>query len=82
MRLILVLLTFSAPFLVAQNSALAIEDADIARCAALKSSVERLQCYDELASAHKLDQPEVSRGVAGQWQVKTEIASPVAARRD
>jgi len=71
MKYILVLIIFVA------STASADIKTDIARCSGIDSDVNRLVCFDELASTLGVDKPQtnISRG-AGKWTVR-EDKSPI-----
>ncbi len=50
----------------------AAQDGELAKCAAIGPSVERLSCYDELARKLKLDSPRVQLEQNGIWHLLQE----------
>ncbi|NRP12291.1 hypothetical protein XMM379_001354 [Aliiroseovarius sp. xm-m-379] len=68
-----VMLLVSHPAL-AKNSA----ESEIAACAAQRGSLERLQCYDDLAEALNLNGPQTAEvtgveGNTGKWDIREKI---------
>lgn len=49
-------------------------DREMATCAAIQSSVERLACFDSLAKKRDVADPKVDVVTNGDWQVKTETS--------
>jgi type VI secretion system protein VasI len=51
-------------------------DREIAKCAAIANSIDRLTCFDDLAKTNGLSEPIVSTASSGEWKVRTET-SPI-----
>jgi len=49
-------------------------DREMATCAAIENSVERLACFDSLAQKRDLAAPKVDMVTSGDWQVRTETS--------
>lgn len=76
MKSILALLTFSVVAVGAQAQTL---EKQIASCAAITSHLERLECYDQLARKHSLNQPQskpVSTTGVGKWRTR-DTTNPI-----
>ena len=56
------------------SAAIAETDREIATCAAIQGSVERLACFDTLAKNRDVAGPKVNVVTKGEWQVRTETS--------
>jgi type VI secretion system protein VasI len=55
-------------------AACASESKEITRCAAMKDSVKRLECFDSLATRLGADKPSRETSEIGQWKIEKEIS--------
>lgn len=54
------------------NAQARLQEAQLAKCAIIKDSLERLSCFDELMKQLELDQPSAEHSTSGKWHVSTE----------
>lgn len=70
MRKVVLFASLCVPFL-----AQAVEDKEVATCAAMQNTVSRLACYDSMAAKNKLapsSETTTTKG-AGKWQTSKEV---------
>ncbi len=56
------------------NALASVDDKDVAKCAAVENSVQRLSCYDTLADDHDLSKKTVATPIEGKgkWSTSTK----------
>ena len=67
---------FSASLILAANSYAAIDEKEYAKCAVVEESLLRLECFDNLAKAKKLDGRQIQTTPIvdkGKWRVSVDV---------
>ena len=69
-----ILIFLGASFLLSSVGMASEPDREMASCSAVKDSVRRLKCFDDLSKKRGVSGPSVKNTSAGIWEVQTEVS--------